>query len=241
MDASGANRQSLSNNDTMNEVEPAWSPDGTQIVYKGIAADNNHDIWLMNSDGTNQQAIETNLSKDEKPDWQPVPVCTQTVNANNDPLVGTTGDDVLCGDNRANTIRGLGGDDIILGLGGTDTLIGGGGNDIINGGPGTDTVDYSGAKPVAANLTTNYATGVGVDILLAVESLTGSSADDRLIGSYHPNVLVGAGGADRLSGQGGHDTLDAQDGVDGNDTVNGGSGSDTCLTDVTEAAIIACE
>jgi Ca2+-binding RTX toxin-like protein len=123
----------------------------------------------MSANGTGQGPIDTNASKDEKPDWQPLPVCTQTVNSNNDPLVGTSNDDVV----RDTTISGAGG------------------NDTLNGGPGTDTGLYPGSTAVRASLTTGFATGVGSDVLLAVENLTGSGANDRLTGSCAANTLIG--------------------------------------------------
>ncbi len=74
---------------------------------------------------------------------------------------GTTGDDIICGNERNDVIDGRKGDDTIFGGPGNDTLIGGddrdvlkgeagndtlsGGqdNDTLDGGGGTDTADYS--------------------------------------------------------------------------------------------------
>ena len=53
-------------------------------------------------------------------------------------LIGSSYDDVLTGDARANTIRGLNGDDTIIGGGGNDTLVGNLGNDHLIGGNGRD-------------------------------------------------------------------------------------------------------
>jgi large repetitive protein len=180
----------------------------------------------MNANGSGQAPIDTNAAKDEDPDWQPLPACTKSVNANNDPLVGTAGKDVLCGDNRNNTINGAGGNDIILGNGGNDRLTGALGNDILNGGPGTDTVLYAGSTRVVANLTTEFAKGAGLDVLLAIENLSGSDAGDTLTGSTPT--------ANTLTGLGGDDTLRVKDGVN-NDTVNGGTGADTCVRDSGDA------
>jgi cysteine-rich repeat protein len=66
------------------------------------------------------------------------------VNAANRALVGTSGDDILCGDDRNNTLRGQGGDDLLCGFGGNDFLQGGDGNDIVYGGKGNDTL-YAGS------------------------------------------------------------------------------------------------
>ena len=246
MTPSGANKTNITDDaettdNLIPEFEPAWSPLGDKIAYS-VKETPNQDIGWMNADGTSEHAIDTgdDTRKDEKPDWQPIPVCTKSVNAANDPLVGTAAKDVLCGDRRANTINGAGGNDIVLAQGGNDRLTGALGNDTLNGGPGTDTVLYSGATAVIANLTTEFATGVGVDVLLGTENLSGSSANDRLTGSAVANALVGGAGADVLSGLGGPDTLNSKDGVNGNDTVNGGAGTDRCVTDARERSITSC-
>ncbi len=224
------------------ELDPAWSPDGKKIAFEhnGNVGGSPYDIYTANADGSSTQATRITSLGGLNPDWQPIPQCTKTVNAANQPLVGTEGKDVLCGDARNNTINGLGGNDIILGGAGNDRLIGGPGNDTINGGPGTDTVLYSGTTAVRANLTTEFATGVGSDVLLGVENLSGSSANDRLTGSGAANVLVGGGGADSLFGLAGPDTLNSRDGVNGNDTLNGGAGTDRCVTDARERSITSC-
>ncbi|MGH3144894.1 MAG: hypothetical protein ACRDTR_03740, partial [Rubrobacter sp.] len=215
--------------------QPAWSPDGDSIVYV-----RGGDIYVMDNNGDNKTPVDTTLRKDEKPDWQPIPQCTESVSAANDPLTGTAGKDVLCGDALNNTINGAGGNDIILAQGGNDKLTGALGNDNLDGGPGTDTVLYPGSTAVRANLTTEFATGVGSDVLLGIENLRGSGASDRFIGSAAANALVGGAGADTLSGQNGNDSLTSRDGVSGNDTVNGGPGTDRCVTDASEALVASC-
>ncbi len=224
------------------EKEAAWSPDGARIAFEhnGNVGGSPYDIYMANADGSSTQATQLTSLGGLNPDWQPIPQCTKAVNANNDPLVGTAGKDVLCGNNRNNTINGAGGNDIILGNGGNDRLTGALGNDTLNGGPGTDTALYPGSTRVIASLTTEFAKGVGLDVLLAVENLTGSKANDRLTGSSVTNVLVGGKGADALFGLAGPDTLNSRDGVNGNDTLNGGAGTDRCVTDATEKSVKSC-
>ena len=53
---------------------------------------------------------------------------------------GTNGDDNLYGNDRSNTIFGLGGWDAIYGYGGADILDGGRGDDLIKGGKGSDSL-----------------------------------------------------------------------------------------------------
>ncbi len=223
------------------EEDPTWSPDGTRIAFEhnDIGGSGSDGISWAKADGTSAAPTQlTNNAGEQDPDWQPMPVCTKRVNANNDPLIGTTGKDILCGDARNNTINGVGGNDIVLAQGGNDRLTGGPGNDTLNGGPGVDTALYSGTTAVNANLTTEFATGVGLDVLLSVENLSGSSAGDRLTGSAVANALVGGGGADSMFGVGGNDTVNSKDGVNGNDALNGGAGTDTKTTDATEKSIV---
>lgn len=236
MNANGTSKTNLTLN-SGGGAQPAWSPDGNSIVYqRSDGTDRN--IYVMDTNGGNSTPLDTTLRKDEKPDWQPVPQCTKTVSAANDPLLGTAGKDVLCGDSRNNKINGAGGNDIILAQGGIDKLTGASGNDTLNGGPGTDTALYSGSTPVTANLTSAFATGVGMDVVLGTENLTGSGANDRLTGSAVANMLVGGGGADAMFGAGGNDTLNSKDGVTGNDSLDGGAGTDTKITDTSERSIV---
>ncbi len=222
------------------ELDPAWSPDGKKIAFEhnNNVPGSQFAIYTANADGSSDKPTQLTSTGAASPDWQPIPVCTMRVNAANEPLIGTTGKDVLCGDSRNNTINGAGGNDIVLAQGGNDRLTGALGNDTLNGGPGADTALYSGTTAVKANLTTEFATGVGLDVLLGIENLSGSSANDRLTGSAVANALVGGGGADSMFGVGGNDALNSRDGVNGNDTLNGGPGTDTKTTDATEKSIV---
>jgi Tol biopolymer transport system component len=223
------------------ETNPAWSPDGTKIIFEQSSGTPSH-IYMANANGssTSWTQLTTSSVGEFNPDWQPTPQCTKTGTTGNDNLVGTAGRDVICGLGGNDTINGAGGNDIIVGDTGNDTLIGGAGNDILNGGGGIDTVSYAGSTAVKANLSTELATGVGMDAILSVENLTGSSASDRLTGSSVANVLVGGNGADALFGLEGADTLNSKDGVNGNDTLDGGAGTDTCIKDATELSITSC-
>jgi Ca2+-binding RTX toxin-like protein len=53
-------------------------------------------------------------------------------------VLGSHGDDLLVGDQRAETLAGLGGADQLDGMAGDDTLLGGPGDDLLRGGAGSD-------------------------------------------------------------------------------------------------------
>jgi hypothetical protein len=48
-------------------MDPAWSPDGTKLVYEG----QNDQIVVVNADGTGATPIVSGLNR--TPDWQPIP------------------------------------------------------------------------------------------------------------------------------------------------------------------------
>jgi Ca2+-binding RTX toxin-like protein len=117
-----------------------------------------------------------------------------------------------------------------------DTLTGNRANNVLDGGGGTDTASYStAAAGVIVNLglaAAQNTVGAGLDTLLNIENLTGSSFADTLTGNGVNNVLSGLVGNDRLLGGNGNDTLlggvgnDRLDGGTGNDQMNGGDGYD---------------
>ena len=127
-----------------------------------------------------------------------------------------TGGDTLSGDGLANTLDGRGGN---------DTLTGGLGNDMLDGGLGNDTASFAGAlNDVNVYLQyTGRQTGDGVDTLIGIENLIGSSFNDRLIGDAGDNIFTGGAGNDIIKGKGGTDQFY---GGDGNDTMRGDVGDD---------------
>jgi Ca2+-binding RTX toxin-like protein len=149
--------------------------------------------------------------------------------------------------NGADAIYGYGGDDDIFGLGGNDLILGGSGADDINGGTGTDTASYSDSwEGVTVSLVNGQGFGGTAegDTLTGIDSLTGSSHDDFLVGNDSANVLTGLEDNDILKGGGGADTLYGDSGNDslkgggGADTLNGGSGVDTANYAESEQAVV---
>ena len=67
-------------------------------------------------------------------------------------------------------------------------------------------------------------TGLGIDVLVSIESVFSGDGNDRLTGNAFANSLGGNGGSDRLLGGGGKDWLS---GGTGNDSLFGGDGNDS--------------
>lgn len=142
-----------------------------------------------------------------------------SVNASNQ------GDFVFGSDKLDDHLFANAGDDIIYSGLGDDLIQGGLGNDSINGGGGVDTVDYSDSTAsVTVNLTSGVANGGdGIDSLIGVENVIGSSSSDVLFAAVTGSSLTGGLGDDNLYGGAGADILYAGS---GNDVVDAGVGDD---------------
>ncbi|MGY4493008.1 retention module-containing protein [Pseudomonas sp. TE3610] len=134
-------------------------------------------------------------------------------------LTGTSGDDILIGDDSGNTL---------LGKGGNDFMIGGAGNDVFDGGTGINTVSYHSAKSAVtvdlSNTGVQDTLGAGHDQLINIQNLLGSDYADHLTGNDQANVINGGLGNDVINGGGGNDTII---GGLGDNTLTGGAGADT--------------
>jgi Ca2+-binding RTX toxin-like protein len=122
-------------------------------------------------------------------------------------VYGSAFDDVLYGDDDANTLAGGPGDDRLYGLGGNDRLRSGwGGDDLLDGGEGLDTANYFLSwDPVQVDLAAGRAVTSGVDTLVGITNLVGSKYDDTLIGNGEDNLIFGSRGNDVMNGGGGTD------------------------------------
>ena len=160
-------------------------------------------------------------------------------------LVGTKGDDVLCGGMGADVLKGgkgndilhgertsdnhwVGGDDKLIGGSGDDTLYGYRGDDLLKGGSGADSL-YGGKGDDRLD------GGSGADHLdggKGNDELEGKEGNDILHGDDGHDRLDGWEGADKLYGDAGHDHLvggsgdDVLDGGTGDDILTGGKGAD---------------
>lgn len=152
---------------------------------------------------------------------------------------GTSGNDILIGDDAPNVLIGFGGDDTLDGQGGNDELYGGPGNDtyyrdsyldrvfeLLN--EGFDTV-YS---------STNYAgeLGDGIEKVVLTGTAQGAYGSGIVIGNDSDNLLSGLTTDDVLYGMGGDDEL--RDGGAGADEMRGGTGNDRYYISSTTARVI---
>jgi Ca2+-binding RTX toxin-like protein len=103
-------------------------------------------------------------------------------------------------------LRGTNFDDILTGDGSNNVLEGGTGTNTLDGGNGFDTASYEhAAGPVTVSLAASGPQptgGAGLDTLVNIEGLRGSSFDDTLTGNGS-SVLEGGAGNDHLVGQSG--------------------------------------
>ncbi len=150
--------------------------------------------------------------------------------AASDLLRGGAGEDNLDGGDGNDRLEGGTFSDILFGGTGSDILIGGSGNDSIDGWTGIDTALYTGlSSGVTVDLSNTAAQntgGGGIDTLIRVENLVGSSQNDTLTGSSGINRLDGGNGDDALFGLEGNDTLL---GGNGSDVINGDAGADRLI------------
>jgi hypothetical protein len=154
----------------------------------------------------------------------------------NDTILGGTGKDLLSGDGGADVVKGGGGFDqvfggagndgvygnasfdYVFGQGGMDDLFGGGAQDVLFGGTSTDLLD-GGPSPfdvasylfsengVSGNLTTGQVMGEGVDTLVSIEGLEGSSKADDFFGSPQDDFFWDTKSGDMYNGAAGFDLV----------------------------------
>ena len=150
-------------------------------------------------------------------------------------IIGTGGNDNLCGNEKNNWIFGLDGNDTISGGNGNDEIHGGDGDDELHGNEGKDTI-YGGDGNdtlYGDDEKDKLFGGDGDDELHGGDGddeLFGDEGDDTLYGDAGDDYLEGGNGLNHLHGGLGKDTLVGGDGIDymygedGDDTFYGGNG-----------------
>ncbi|WP_310473926.1 cadherin domain-containing protein [Sandarakinorhabdus sp.] len=156
-------------------------------------------------------------------------------------LAGSAFDDALTGSSAANvltagdgndTLDGGSGNDDLDGEAGDDVLIGGVGDDILRGGTGSDTASYANSLGVVVDLSLLAAqntVGAGLDQLINIENLLGSTRADTLSGDAGANILDGNAGTDTVSYATAGAAVTISLGLQGAAQDTGGAGVDTLL------------
>lgn len=70
VDLDGANLRTVASEPPGYHVEPSWSPDGERIAYRAILEEN-HEICVVDADGTSTTNLTSNQATDIEPDWAP--------------------------------------------------------------------------------------------------------------------------------------------------------------------------
>ncbi len=171
-------------------------------------------------------------------------------------LDGMDGNDQIFGGGGRDFIDGGFGDDALYGQNGDDELSDFYGNNTLDGGAGTDTAGfYDKETSVYIDLANPYEAEEIADnnLLLNIENIIGSLANDTIKGDNNNNKIDGYEGDDFILGRGGDDTVYSYDGNDtiygqsgndslisvwGEDVLNGGSGADTLIAGDGEATLI---
>ena len=73
INSDSTDKKRLTNDTTAYHLYPEWSPDGKKIVFVQHLPGSGREIYVMNSDGTNQSLLSTNAGDDwdERPIWSP--------------------------------------------------------------------------------------------------------------------------------------------------------------------------
>lgn len=123
-------------------------------------------------------------------------MAVKVFNSTETDYTGTSGNDVVIGNNLGNFIDGADGNDVIVGGDGNDALFGGNGNDVILGAGGDDIIDAGAGNDVVhgGSGNDNIFGGDGNDVLL------GGDGDDVILGENGDDVLSGGNGADIIYG-----------------------------------------
>ena len=70
MNTDGSGRARLTKDVSSRDIEPSWSPDGQHIAFASDR-DGDFEIFVMNSDGSDQKQITHNSADDTDPSWAP--------------------------------------------------------------------------------------------------------------------------------------------------------------------------
>ncbi|MDX3976590.1 calcium-binding protein [Shinella sp.] len=149
----------------------------TELKALAKSVDGGEDVRFDFGNGNTLTLDDTKLSSLKSSDFS-----FRSVNTD-EPKDPRSGNDVLNGNSKANTISGGDGNDKISGFGGNDKLSGDAGNDRLYGGAGHDDLEGGSGNDILSG-------GSGND------DLEGGSGNDRLNGGSGNNELEGGAGRD---------------------------------------------
>lgn len=169
----------------------------------------------------------------------------ETVEARQDVLYGSGGNDHIQGLAGTDYLAGKGGDDLLEGGDGDDALLGGAGNDTLRGEEGNDillgdhdlaTVDSFDLTKHASLLVKRMETANGAVIdyqwQISIDSIVTAGGDDVIDGGDGDDLILAGGGDDFVDGGEGNDVVFGGEGADrilgqgGNDVLFGNAGHD---------------
>ena len=211
--------------DTDYDHAPAWSPDGTKIVFTSARNSDETSVfvaYVMDANAGEQAGLielgETNIFGNCS--WQSVARGPTPPPPGPDyPQPRPSAPFADCPTATANVIRGTLASESLVGTPLGDRIFAGTGNDTVDGLAGNDCVDLGPGTDRGQG-------GDGDDLLvggLGADRMSGNLGNDRLRGGSAGDRLIGGFGNDTIHGQSGSDRVNAER---GRDRVNGGSAND---------------
>jgi Ca2+-binding RTX toxin-like protein len=169
-------------------------------------------------------------------------VCQNDPNAAG-PIMGTPGDDILCGTTYADVFYAGDGNDQIFAYGGADKIYAGPGDDIIHADAGPDLVEAGPGNDIVYGgpQRDDIRGRAGADHLFGEgdgDVIDGGDGADVIFGGWGPDRIRGGADADHIYGENDNDVIH---GNKGNDVVNGGALLDTLYGDDGSDELQACD
>lgn len=226
INANGTGRRQLTNDSAYGYAQrPTWSPDGSTIAYGSYRGSAGQHIYAVDVATGKETALTTGSNYDTNPAWSPDGK-TIAFTSSRDGLQG------IFGMNPDGTsVRRISAGDMYVDFAawspdGTKIVFAG------NGQVGVMGSDGSNAHLLTGGYSSSFPAWQPVRAMPGC-TITGTSANDLLVGGDGNDTICGLDGNDTLIGMGGNDTLVGGNGDDylaggtGHDLLEGGPGNDT--------------